>query len=151
VPAADEAVTGVELNDLATRELRLLQRMVYAGMAVALAVGGASLAITTAGAVLERRRPYAMLRLAGIRLADLRRSVLTEAAAPLFVTTVASALVGFAVGRMLVVAAGAPLAWPPASFPLVVAGGLAAALGLTAVTLPLLRRVTDPAEAARFE
>lgn len=151
LPAGDEPTTGVERATLRTRQLRLLQRMVYVGMALALAVGGASLAIATAGAVLERRRPYAVLRLTGIRLTDLHRTVLTEAAAPLTVTTVVSVLTGLAVGDILAAAAAAPLRWPSVSFPLVLAAGLAAALGLTAATLPLLDRVTEPAEAARYE
>lgn len=49
-----------------------------------------------AAVIIERRRPFALLRLAGTHLRELHRTVLAEAAVPLLVVALATAGLGMA-------------------------------------------------------
>jgi hypothetical protein len=74
-----------------------------------------------------------------------------EAAAPLLLIALASALLGLGVSATIVPLAG-EAAWtlPSPWYWLSLTGGLALALGVAAAALPLLGRVTEPS-AVRFE
>jgi uncharacterized membrane protein YdcZ (DUF606 family) len=108
--------------------------------------------VAVAGAIVERRHPLALLRLAGTRLSELRRMVLAEAAAPLLVVAVASVVLGLVVADLVVVSSGRgqDFALPGLAYWLSLVGGLAAALLVVLATLPLLDRLTAP-DTARFE
>jgi predicted lysophospholipase L1 biosynthesis ABC-type transport system permease subunit len=146
------AVTRRDLDATARRELDTLQRMSNIGLSVTLVIAGCSLAVAVAGAIVERRRPFALLRLAGTQLSDLRRVVLAEAAAPLLVVTVASVMLGLAVAYLAMATGGRNRAFvlPDLGYWLALAGGLGAALLVVLATLPLLDRLTAP-DTARFE
>jgi hypothetical protein len=105
-----------------------------------------------AGAIVERKQPFVLLRLAGTRLSDLRRVVLAEAAAPLLMVAVASVGLGFFVAFLVLYASGGVhgFALPGLSYWLALAGGLSLALAVVLATLPLLSRLTAP-DSARFE
>jgi hypothetical protein len=113
---------------------------------------GATPALRSAGTILERKRPFALLRLAGTRLSDLRRVVLAEAAAPLLVVAAASVGLGLLVACLALAAGGATrdFALPGPSYWLALVGGLGVALGVVLATLPLLNRLTA-LDSARFE
>jgi hypothetical protein len=116
-----------------------------------LPIAGCTLAVSVVAGLNDRRRPFALLRLTGARLATLRRAVVLESAVPLLVGAAVAIGVGFlAAALFLRSQLGYTLHPPTAVYYLVVAGGLLAALAVLASTLPLLRRITDP-ETARFE
>ena len=146
------AVTQRDLDVASHREVDTLQRVSNVGLSVTLVIAGCSLAVAVAGAIVERRRPFALLRLAGTQLSDLRRVVLAEAAAPLLVVAAASVVLGLAVAYLALAAGGGNRAFalPDLGYWLSLFGGLAAALLVVLATLPLLARLTDP-DTARFE
>jgi hypothetical protein len=141
------AVTGADLDAESLEQFRTLQRVSDLGLAVTLVIAGCSLAVAAAGAVVERRRPFTLLRLAGTRLSELRRVVLTESAAPLVVVATGTAALGLAVSALVVASGGEgsrPFVLPGAGYWLSLAGGLAVALLVVGSTLPLLTRLTSP-------
>ena len=145
-------VTRSDLDAASHRELDTLQRVSNIGLSVTLVIAGCSLAVAVAGAIVERRRPFALLRLAGTQLSDLRRVVLAEAAAPLLMVATASVVLGLTVAYLALVAGGGhrPFVLPDLGYWLALAGGLGAALLVVMATLPLLDRLTAP-DTTRFE
>ena len=153
VQALPGAVTqnGAEQEAEADRQLVQLNRVVNLALALTLVIAGCSLAVAVASGIIERKRPFSLLRLAGMRLAELQRTALIEAAAPLLLIALASALLGL-VTSAVIVGVGGGLVWEPPSIGYWVGlgGGLALALGVAAATLPLLGRTTAPST-VRFE
>lgn len=131
---------------------RNTQRISDIALAITLLIAGCSLAVAVASSIVERRRSFALLRLAGTRLSELRRVVLAEAAAPLLAVALATAGVGMGVTALTLASdPHSPPFTPPAlGYWTALAGGLAVALAVVAATLPLLDRLTAP-ESARFE
>lgn len=131
---------------------RTTERISNLALAVTLVIAGCSLAVAVAGSIAERRQPFALLRLAGTRVSDLRRVVLTEAALPLVVATLATATLGLGVTALTlgVDSTNPSFAFPGLGYWLAVLGGLGVALSVVAATMPLLNRVTAP-DAVRFE
>ena len=127
--------------------------MISLGLVMVMAVAGAGLAVAVAGGLLDRRRPFALLRLSGVTLRELRAVLLLEAAAPLIAIAVVSSVLGVAVCQMLLlvdVADGANVPLPDASLALLVGGSVAGALAIVSGALPLVGPVTD-LEETRFE
>lgn len=60
-----------------------VQRLIDVAVALTLIVAGCSLAVTIGGGLVERKRPFTMLRLTGTSTATLYRVVLSEAVLPL--------------------------------------------------------------------
>src|SRR5690606_16763598 len=81
---------GAEQDAEADRELVQLNRVVNLALALTLTIAGCSLAVAVASGIIERKRPFSLLRLAGMRLAELQRTALIEAAAPLLLIALAS-------------------------------------------------------------
>lgn len=145
------ALTGEDIEDLQQDQTRTYARAVNLALAVTLIIAGCSLAVTVAGAIVERRQPLALLRLAGTRLGTLNRMVLAEAAAPLLIVTAASVLLGMLVSEMLLSVSGRQqLALPGLEYWLALGAGLGVGLLIVSATLPLLARLTA-LEANRFE
>jgi hypothetical protein len=155
VPGA-QAVTRRDLDAEGRREIDTLQRISNIGLAGTLIIAGCSLAVAVAGAIVERKQPFALLRLSGVRLSDLRRVVLAEAATPLLMVAAASVGLGLVVTALLLATGSSgddtalPFALPRPSYWLALAGGLGVALLLVLATLPLLNRLTS-LDTARFE
>jgi len=116
--------------------------------------------VSVAGSLLDRKRPFTLLRLSGTPLKTLSRVVLLESIAPLVVATVVAAGVAIAI-------AGPPLraifsahigphqnfasaAHPNLGYYLTMLGGLALSALVVLAAIPLLNRITSP-ENARFE
>ncbi len=146
------AITRADMDAELQQELRTQERVSNIALAVTLVIAGCSLAVAVAGAIVERRRSFAQLRLAGTRLSDLRRVVMAEAAAPLLMVAGASVALGLAVARLVLAASGGaqPFVVPGAGYWLALVGGLALALLVVLATLPLLTRLTA-LDSARFE
>lgn len=145
------------------RSIGLVQRLAFFGIVISLLIAGCSLAVSVAGGLLERKRPFSLLRVTGMSLGSLRRSVMLESAVPLVVVTVLSAALGLLASDLIFRAllhtranTGSAGAWmggispPGLAYYLVLLAGLIAALAMVAMTLPLLRKLTEP-ENARFE
>jgi predicted lysophospholipase L1 biosynthesis ABC-type transport system permease subunit len=146
------AETGSDLSAEQNWQVHNIAQLSNVALALTLLIAGCSLAVSVAGALVERKRPFALLRLAGMPLRELHRVVLAEAAAPLLVVAAASVLLGFAVDAILIVAIGSSISFhlPTLGYWIALAGGLALALAIVSATLPLLDRVTS-LETARFE
>ena len=135
------------------RSVDTLQRLVDVAIGITLLVAGCSLAIAVAGGLVERRRPFGLLRVAGLPLSVLDKVVLLESAAPLVAVAAISAIAGFGVAASLIVAVashGTVVKLPGDAFYLTIGIGLVTALFIVGATLPLLNRMTQP-ENARFE
>jgi hypothetical protein len=128
-----------------------LEHLTDVVIVVSLIVAGCSLAVTMAGGLSDRKRPFVVLRLTGVPLAVLRRVVTLETAVPLLIISAVSAGVGFlAADLFLRSQLGFSLRAPGLLYYVTVLGGLAVALALIASTLPMLDRITRP-ENARVE
>ncbi len=138
---------GAEQDAEADRQLVQLNRLVNLALGLTLTIAGCSLAVAVAAGIIERKRPFSLLRLAGMRLAELQRTAMIEAAAPLLLIALASAVLGMATSAVIV-----GVVWEPPSIGYWVGlgAGLALALGVAAATLPLLGRTTAPST-VRFE
>ncbi len=145
-------VTSNQVDAAGLALVAILQRMVDVGIVLSLVIAGCSLAVAVAGGLLERKLPFSLLRLTGMPLAHLRRVVLLEAAVPLLLVAAVSAAAGLLAADLILRATpnGFGLSAPEPSYYLIMAGGLAAALAVVAMTLPLLGPITEP-QVARVE
>jgi ABC-type antimicrobial peptide transport system permease subunit len=135
-----------------------LERAVLAFIVLTLVTAGCSLAISIGGGLLERRRPFTLLRVSGVSRGTLDVVILLEAALPLVAGSLIAAGIGLGLGIPAIASILRALApdgatigvYPGAGYYFALGGGLAAALGLVAATLPVLHRMTKPEE-VRFE
>ena len=115
-----------------------------------LIIGAFGLAASMVGGMIERRRPFALLRASGVYLSELRRSLLLETAATMAVVSV----VGVGIGMLLAYGStrqgGVVWRWPGADMYGLIGGGVLAALLFSAIALPLLN-LTTRHDAIRFE
>jgi hypothetical protein len=133
------------------RQLAGFQRLALVVTIGSLCIAGCSLAVAVVAGLGDRKRPFSLLRLAGVPLSVLRRSMALETAVPLLSVAVVAVGMGLvAAGLFLHSQLGYGLRPPGAGFWITVLVGLAASLGVVASTMPLLRRMTGP-ETARNE
>jgi ABC-type antimicrobial peptide transport system permease subunit len=133
-------------------------RAVLSVVTLTLITAGCSLAVTVGGSLVERQRSFTLLRVSGVSIRTLSAVILLEAALPLVVVSVIAAGIGLGVGIPVVKSLVSNvvskntvvLVHPSAGYYVTLGVGLAIALGLVVVTLPLLSRMTKPEE-ARFE
>jgi len=131
----------------------VLQRLVSLAVALTILVAGCSLAVAIGGGLADRKRPFTLLRVGGTPVGTLYRVLLIEAAVPLAAATLLAAALAYGMSVLTVWR----LAPPGMAIPLLGAVyyatmgiGLAMALVVIGVTLPLLNRMTAP-DNARFE
>ena len=130
-----------------------VQRLVYIAVALTLIVAGCSLAVSVGGSLVERKRPFTLLRLTGTATTTLYRVVFLEAVFPLVAATVAAAGIGYGISVLTVnrmAPAGTPLPVPGHVYYVTMAIGLIASLLVILASLPLLGRITG-AGSVRFE
>jgi ABC-type antimicrobial peptide transport system permease subunit len=130
-----------------------VQRLIYIAVILTLIVAGCSLAVTIGGSLVERKRPFTLLRLTGTSTSTLYRVVILEAVLPLVAATVVAAATAYGVAALTVKAiapAGTPAPAPGPAYYLTMGAGLAAALLVILLSLPLLGRITGPGN-VRFE
>jgi len=133
-------------------------RAVLAVIVLTLITAGCSLAVTVGGSLVERKRPFTLLRVSGAPLSVLYKVILLEAALPLVVISIIAAGIGLGVGVPVVKGLLKNLepkgttipVHPSIGYYITLGVGLVIALGLVVITLPLLKRMTRPEE-ARFE
>lgn len=150
-PVAFTAQTGTELEASNQRLLDEYRQLADVVILTSLPIAGCSLAVSVAGGLVERKRPFSLLRLAGTQLGVLHRVVALEAAVPLLLTAAASMGAAFLAAQLFLRAQlHVTLQGPGLGYYLVLTGGLVASLAVIGSTLPLLNRVTGP-ETARNE
>jgi FtsX-like permease family len=157
---AVEPETFGEVAQIRTNDDKNVERVVLAIVALTLIVAGCSLAVSVAGSVLDRKRPFTLLRLSGTPLKTLTRVVLLESIVPLVGATVVAAGVAIAIAEPPVRALFAAnlgehqnfahAAHPSLAYYLTMLAGLALSALVVVAAMPLLNRITRP-ENARFE
>ncbi|WP_031524181.1 ABC transporter permease [Streptomyces sp. NRRL F-5123] len=150
-PADDPPYTVAEQRAADAQELDSYRRLADVVIAVSFPVAGCSLAVAVAGGIGDRKRPFSLLRLTGVRLRTLRQVVLLESAVPMLAVAVVAVGTGFLAAQLFLKAQlGYSLQPPGPEYYVMVGGGIVAALAVIGATLPLLTRVTGP-ENARNE
>ena len=141
--------TEVEFGVESAKVFEGWKRLANVVILASLAIAGCSLAVSVAGGLSERKRPFSMLRLTGVSLGTLRRVVALESVTPLLIASVVALGSGLLAAHLFLTAQmELSLSAPAFSFYVIVIAGIAASLAVIASTLPLLRRITGP-EAAR--
>jgi hypothetical protein len=141
--------SNAEWHASSARQLVQFQQLANVIMLASLPIAGCSLAVSVAGGLSDRKRPFSMLRLTGARLRTLRRVVALETVVPLLVVAVVAVGMGLLAAHLFLRAQlDYSLMAPGPSFYLMVVAGLVVSLGIIASTLPLLGRITGP-ETAR--
>jgi hypothetical protein len=142
-----------ETLQIRTARAALFERLLYAAVALTLIVAGCSLAVTAGGGLVDRKRPFTLLRVGGSPVNVLSRVVLFEAAVPLVAATLVAAAIAYGTSLMAflrLAPAGTAIPQLGRDYYTIMGIGLVIAFGVITVTLPLLRRMTAPST-ARFE
>jgi hypothetical protein len=131
--------------------LNAYQQLADVVMLTSLAIAGCTLAVSVAGGLAERKRPFSLLRLTGARLGTLRRVIVVESAVPLLAVAAVAIGTGFGASAMYsTMEMQFPLVSPNAAYYVTTSAGVVLALALILATFPLLQRITGP-ETARSE
>jgi hypothetical protein len=150
-PYLGSPATLDERNAAVQSQIAEWQREAEVVIIASLPIAGCSLAVSVAAGLTDRKRPFSLLRLTGVPLGVLRSVVALESAVPLVLIALISAGTGL-LGAALFLRSqfDVSLRSPGTEYYLVVVAGLVASLGIIALTLPLLERITGP-EIARNE
>jgi hypothetical protein len=130
-----------------------VQRLTYIAVALTLIVAGCSLAVTVGGSLVERKRPFTLLRLTGTPTKTLYRVVFLEAVLPLAAATLVAAGTAYGISVLTVntmAPPGTPVPVLGHVYYLTMGAGLVASLLVILISLPILGRITE-ADSARFE
>jgi hypothetical protein len=130
-----------------------VQRLFDVAVMLTLVVAGCSLAVAVGGSLVERKRPFTLLRVTGTPTAALYRVVLLEAVFPLVAATIVAGSTAYVISVLAVqkmAPAGTPLPVPGPVYYITMAVGLVASLLVILASLPLLGRITGPSN-VRFE
>jgi hypothetical protein len=128
-----------------------LEHIAFAAVALTLLVAGCSLAVSAGGGILERKRPFTLLRLTGTPMSSLTRVVLLESLLPMLATVLVAAATGWALAATVATSlSDSALPFPGPAYFATTGAGLLVALAVMLLTLPLLGRLTRT-QTARFE
>jgi hypothetical protein len=131
----------------------VFEKILYAAIALTLIVAGCSLAVAVGGGLVDRKRPFTLLRVSGTGVSVLSRVVLLEAAVPLVAAAVIAAAIAYGTSLMAflrLAPVGTAIPQLGRDYYTLMGIGLLVAFAIITVTLPLLRRMTAPS-AIRFE
>ena len=129
------------------------EKILYAAVALTLIVAGCSLAVSVGGGLVDRKRPFTLLRVSGTPVSVLSRVVLFEAAVPLVAATVVAAAIAYGTSLLAflrLAPVGTAIPQLGRDYYTIMGIGLVVAFGVITLTLPLLRRMTAPST-IRFE
>jgi predicted lysophospholipase L1 biosynthesis ABC-type transport system permease subunit len=143
--AAVETGGGVP-PDQTERQYRTIRTGLLLGALVTLLLAGASLLALAVEQVMERRRQVAVLSASGVPRSVLARSVLWQNALPMALAVPVAVLTGVALSRLLLRLIGRSPAVDWAGIGVLVMASAALVLAATALTLPALRRASQPTE-----
>lgn len=124
-----------------------LASLAYAGMGVTLFVAIASLIVSTIGGLLERKRSFATLRLGGMTVAQMKRTVMIESLIPLISVSIVACGLGIWVGMVFISALSDSV--KPMITPLyggIVVGSLILAILAIWSVVPMIDKITRPEE-----
>lgn len=124
-----------------------LASLAYAGMGVTLFVAIASLIVSTIGGLLERKRSFATLRLGGMTVAQMKRTVMIESLIPLISVSLLACGLGIWVGMVFISALSDSV--KPMITPLyggIVVGSLVLAILAIRSVVPMIDKITRPEE-----
>ena len=145
------ALSGTDQEAFRTSMVDELGWLINFGLVAVMLVAGSSLAMSVIGSLSERRRPLGLLRLSGMPVGQLRRMVFIEAAGPLILASLATALAGVGVAQMIArIGRASDLGLPGISILVPVGMGIIGGLLVVVAVLPFLERATN-SEATRFE
>jgi hypothetical protein len=142
-----------ETLQIRTARAATFEKIMYAAIALTLIVAGCSLAVTVGGGLVDRKRPFTLLRVSGIPVSVLSRVVLFEAAVPLVAATVVAAAIAYGTSVLAflrLAPVGTAIPQLGRDYYTIMGIGLVVAFGVITLTLPLLRRMTAPST-VRFE
>jgi len=142
-----------ETLQIRTARAALAANLAYAMVALTLVVAGCSLAVAVGGGLVDRKRPFTLLRVSGTQAGVLSRVVLLEAAVPLLAATILAAAIAYGTSVLAVVRlapSGTGIPQLGHDYYMIMGIGLILAFAVITATLPLLRRMTAPAT-IRFE
>ena len=151
--AATPPRTYGEAITIRSGRVLVAQKLFDLAVALTIVVAGCSLAVSIGGGLVDRKRPFTLLRVGGTPLSTLSLVVLLEAVLPLAAALVAAAGIGYGMCVLAVIRLAPPGTPAPGlngTYWATMGVGLAIALAAICVTLPLLGRMTTPAS-ARFE
>jgi predicted lysophospholipase L1 biosynthesis ABC-type transport system permease subunit len=142
-------------EEVAVRETvsTVIDRIMNAAVLLTLLVAGASLAVAVGGGLVERKRPFTLLRLSGTSPSVLYRVVALEAVLPLAAATILAAGTGYGLAVLAAVKiapSGTPVPTPGGAYYVTMGVGLVVSLLVIGSTLPFLGRITRT-QNARFE
>lgn len=137
-------------HDLARTDVDVtgVSAILAVAMVFVLLVTACSLTVSVITGVLERRRPFALLRASGVRLGELRRIVLLETGVPLAATVLGA--VGVALLFMFVQVPAGEWQWPSGGFLAGLGIGALAAFAVSCLALPFMDAATRH-DSVRFE
>ena len=92
-----------ETLQIRTARAALAANLAYAMVALTLVVAGCSLAVAVGGGLVDRKRPFTLLRVSGTQAGVLSRVVLLEAAVPLLAATILAAAIAYGTSVLAVV------------------------------------------------
>jgi hypothetical protein len=142
-----------ETLQIRTARAATVEKIIYAVVALTLIVADCSLAVAVGGGLVDRKRPFTLLRVSGTQTGVLSRVVLYEAAVPLLAAAVVAAAIAYGTALMAflrLAPVGTAVPQLGRDYFEIMGIGLLAAFGVITLTLPLLRRMTAPAT-IRFE
>jgi hypothetical protein len=151
--AATPPRTYREAVAIRSKRAQVAQKLFDLAVTLTVVVAGLSLVVSIGGGLVDRKRPFTLLRVGGTPLGTLSRVVLLEAVLPLAAAVVAAAGIayGMAVFEVLrLVPAGTPVPGLNGTYWATMGVGIAIALAAICATLPLLGRLTTPSS-IRFE
>ncbi|HSZ41120.1 MAG TPA: FtsX-like permease family protein [Trebonia sp.] len=151
--AVDAPETFGEVAQARSAQYEEIQQIALVVVWLTILVAGCSLAIAVCAGVVERKRPFTLIRLTGTPTRALYGVVLLESMVPLLTASIVAAGVGLAVAVPIVkqfASKSTSVALPGSSYFLSMGVGIIVSLLVIAAALPLLNRVTDPND-ARFE
>jgi hypothetical protein len=143
-----------QFGDLDSQSAQLLGELRSTSEVVIVAsllIAGCSLAVAMAVGIVERKRPFSLLRLTGVPVRALRHIVALETALPLVVISIFSAALGLGAADLFLRSQfGETLRVPGVAYFGIVMGGLMASLAIIGSSLALLEPLTRP-ENSRLE
>jgi hypothetical protein len=151
--AATPPRTFAEAVAIRTSRATTLEKIAYAAAALTLIVAGCSLAVAVGSGLVERKRPFTLLRVSGTPVSTLSEVVLMEAALPMAAVAVIAAGIAYGTSILAVARlapAGTAIPHPGQVYYVTMGSGLAIALVIILLTLPMLHRITSP-DNIRFE
>jgi hypothetical protein len=142
-----------ETLDIRYANANAVEKIMFAAVALTLIVAGCSLAVAAGGGLVDRKRPFTLLRVSGTPVGVLSKVVLLEAAIPLAAATVLTAAIAYGTSLLAFVRlapVGTAIPQLGRDYYTLMGAGLVVAFGVITLTLPLLRRMTAPG-GVRFE